>query len=64
MRNMSARMRRMAYRERDRIAALEAQEAAASQQSAQTEGPGSGDGADAGSADAPGADNGRPTGSM
>ncbi|MGB8382941.1 MAG: hypothetical protein WCG47_17120 [Dermatophilaceae bacterium] len=30
MRNMTARMRRMAYRERDRIAALEAQQAAAS----------------------------------
>ena len=28
MRNMTARMRRMAYRERDRIAALEAQQAA------------------------------------
>ncbi|MBL0005086.1 MAG: hypothetical protein IPP00_14300 [Actinomycetales bacterium] len=30
MRNMNARMRRMAYRERDRIAALEAAEAAKS----------------------------------
>jgi hypothetical protein len=28
MKNMNARMRRMSYRERDRLAALEAQEAA------------------------------------
>ncbi|HRW18143.1 MAG TPA: hypothetical protein P5181_04795 [Dermatophilaceae bacterium] len=31
MRNMNARMRRMSYRERDRIAALEAEEAAKKQ---------------------------------
>jgi hypothetical protein len=43
MRNMSARMRRMAYRERDRIAALEAQQAQQAQQAREGEASGGGD---------------------
>lgn len=42
MRNMTARMRRMAYRERERIAALQAQEAAARDGSPDDHPPGPG----------------------
>ncbi len=49
MRNMNGRMRRMAYRERDRLAALEAAEAAKGGKAGNAEGSGAAGGSSGGS---------------